>query len=230
MPIGAMQKTTLLDYPGAVACTLFWQGCNLRCPFCHNPSLVLPQRHGSVTISPEDLFAFLAKRVGKLDGVCLSGGEPTLDPELPALIRRIRSMGFSVKLDTNGTTPAVLGALLQEGLLDYVAMDIKNSPEKYAQTCGGMDVLDRVRESIRLLTGSGIDHEFRTTVCHGLHTPEDLVRIGQWLSGSSAYYLQPFVDSGDLVGGGLTPPSPQELEELHRAVLPYIPNTHIRGI
>lgn len=230
MPLCAIQKTTLLDYPGKIACTVFFGGCNLRCPFCHNPSLVLPQRLSGEVLSPSGVLSFLDSRVGKLDGVCLSGGEPTLDPELPELIRAIRQRGFLVKLDTNGTTPAVLGALLQEGLLDYVAMDIKNSPEKYTQTCGGTDVLDRVRQSVRLLTGSGVAHEFRTTVCHGLHTPEDLVRIGQWLPGSSAYYLQPFVDSGDLVGGGLTPPSRQELDEFLRAVLPYIPNTHIRGI
>ena len=142
MRIGGLQKVTLLDYPGKVACTVFLPGCNLRCPFCHNPALVLPDRETD-SLSTEELLAFLETRRGKLDGVCVTGGEPTLQPELPGVLEKIRDLGYAVKLDTNGTNPGMLKILLHDGILDYVAMDIKNSPRRYAETCGGADILSR---------------------------------------------------------------------------------------
>lgn len=228
MDAAGLQKLTLLDYPGKLACTVFFPGCNLRCPFCHNASLVLPERPKSV-IPQEELLDFLKSRQGKLDGVCITGGEPTLYRELPELLKAIRDLGFSIKLDTNGTRPEVLKALLEDGLVDYVAMDIKNSPEKYPLTCGGMDFLPQVKESVSLLEQSDVDHEFRTTVLHPYHTSEDLAAIGRWLSGAKNYFIQQFVDSGDLLGEG-QPLPPEELQVLLKSVQPYIPAAALRGV
>lgn len=226
MDIAGLQKTTLLDYPGRIACTVFLAGCNLRCPFCHNASLVLrPQ----TLMSQEALLAFLQTRKRKLDGVCVTGGEPTLYQDLPQLLDAIKRLGFLTKLDTNGTRPQALKSILDAGLVDYVAMDIKNSPDKYAVTCGGPEVLDAVRESVSLLEASSVEHEFRTTVLHPFHTPEDLAAIGQWLTGTKHYFIQAFVDSGDLIGSGQAM-TEQELHALLDAVKPHIPNAQLRGI
>ena len=229
MQIIGLQKLTLLDFPGRLACTVFLGGCNLRCPFCHNASLVLPRGDVS-SMTADELLAFLQKRRGRLQGVCVTGGEPTLCPDLPDLLRQIHLLGFEVKLDTNGTNPGMLRALLNEGLADYVAMDIKNSPHRYAETCGGADVLTQVKESAALLMESGVDYEFRTTLAHPLHTPEDMTAIGQWLHGAKRYFLQQFVDSGDLIGTGLSPLTPEEMAAMREAVLPYIEETTLRGI
>ena len=229
MQIAGLQKLTLLDFPGRIACTVFLSGCNLRCPFCHNASLVLPRGELGGT-TEDELLAFLQKRRGRLQGVCITGGEPTLYPGLPDLLRKIRLLGYEVKLDTNGTNPHMLRVLLEEGLADYVAMDIKNSPAHYSETCGGVDVLAKVRESAALLMQSSIDYEFRTTLAHPLHTAEDAAAIGQWLSGAKRYFLQQFVDSGDLIGTGLSPLTPEEMEAMRQAVLPYIKETTLRGI
>jgi len=226
MEIAGLQKTTLLDYPGRIACTVFLPGCNLRCPFCHNASLVLRPR---AAMTQETLLAFLQTRRRKLDGVCVTGGEPTLHSDLPQLLEAIKALGFLVKLDTNGTRPAMLKSILDAGLADYVAMDIKNSPEKYAATCGGPEVLDAVRESVRLLESGSVEHEFRTTVLHPFHTPEDLAAIGQWLRGTSHYFIQAFVDSGDLIGSGQAL-TEQEMLALLDAVTPHIPQAKLRGI
>ena len=229
MQIIGLQKLTLLDFPGRLACTVFLGGCNLRCPFCHNASLVLPR--GDVSgMTADELLAFLQKRRGRLQGVCVTGGEPTLCPDLPDLLRQIHLLGFEVKLDTNGTNPALLRALLNEGLADYVAMDIKNSPARYTETCGGVEVLTQVKESAALLMESSVDYEFRTTLAHPLHTPEDMAAIGQWLHGAKRYFLQQFVDSGDLIGTGLSPLTPEEMAAMREAVLPYIEETTLRGI
>ena len=230
MHIAGVQKLTLLDFPGHIACTVFLSGCNLRCPFCHNASLVLPRPDAPAGMDAEELLAFLQKRRGRLQGVCITGGEPTLYPDLPELLRQIHLLGYAVKLDTNGTNPDMLRAVLAEGLADYVAMDIKNSPTRYPETCGGGDVLDKVKESAALLMQSGIDYEFRTTLAHPLHTREDLTAIGQWLTGAKRYFLQQFVDSGDLIGSGLTPLTDEEMESMRQAVLPYIKETTLRGI
>ncbi len=228
MHIAGLQKTTLLDYPGKIACTVFLPGCNFRCPFCHNPSLVLPERI-EASMTREALLAFLQTRTRKLDGVCITGGEPTLHQDLPELLRAIKNMGFSVKLDTNGSRPEMVRKLLTENLIDYVAMDIKNSPAKYEATCGGVNFLPQVQETAQLLMESRIDYEFRTTAFAPSHTPEDLQAIGQWIRGARAYFIQNFVDSGDLVGQarGLTP---EEMNALLEAVRPCIPHAQLRGV
>lgn len=228
MEIHGLQKTTLLDYPGLVACTVFLAGCNLRCPFCHNAPLVLSAP--AVQLTEAEFFAFLKKRQGILDGVCITGGEPTLRQELPAFIAEIRRLGFLVKLDTNGTNPAMLRHLLDNKLLDYVAMDIKNAPSRYAKTCGGVDVLDAVKESAALLMAGSTDYEFRTTCVQPLHDAQTMEQIGTWLAGARAYYLQQFVDSGNLIGSGMSPLPVETMQALRQAVLPYIQNTHLRGI
>ena len=230
MHIGGMQKLTLLDYPGKVACTIFLSGCNLRCPYCHNPDLVLPERKDRQELSAAEVLRYLEQRHGKLDGVCISGGEPTLQQELLRFIADIRSLGYAIKLDTNGTNPGMLRELLQDDLLDYVAMDIKNSPEHYAETCGGVDVLSKVQESVNLLLNSAADYEFRTTVCKPLHTQKEMKEIGHWLKGAKRYFIQAFVDSGNLVSGGVQAHTHEELAQLLQIVLPYIPNTQLRGI
>lgn len=230
MRIGGLQKLTLLDYPGKVACTVFLIGCNLRCPYCHNPGLVLPERMDGHEIPTDEVLGFLEQRRGKLDGVCITGGEPTLWQELPEFISDIRSLGYTVKLDTNGTNPDMLKKLLSDSLLDYVAMDIKNGPSRYAITCGGADVIDSVRKSAALLLNGMAEYEFRTTVCKPLHTEKEMGEIGRMLRGAKRYFIQPFADSGDLVAGDVQAHTREELVRLRQAVLPYIPNTELRGI
>ena len=180
-------------------------------------------------IPEEEIFSFLAHRKGLLDGVAVTGGEPTLYPNLTNLICRIREMGFLVKLDSNGTVPEILKLLLREKLLDYVAIDIKNAPARYAETCGA-DVIDQVKKSAALLKSSHAEYEFRTTVCHPLHSPEDIREIGRWICGARRYFLQPFVDSGNLLGSGISAMEKPELEALLSAVKPYIPAAELRGV
>ncbi len=230
MRIAGMQKLTLLDFPGRVACTVFLHGCNLRCPFCHNASLVLPQGEAPPAMTQGELLEFLEKRRGRLDGVCITGGEPTLAPELPDLLRAVRALGYDIKLDTNGTDPDMLRAVIDEGLADYVAMDIKNAPARYAETCGGIDLLPQIRQSAALLLEDRVDYEFRTTLVHPLHSADDMRAIGRWLHGAKRYFLQQFIDSGDLIGSGLAPLSAEEMEALRQAVIPYIENTTLRGL
>ena len=226
MQIGGLQKLTLLDFPGQVACTVFLQGCNFRCPFCHNSSLVL----GTEAITRESVLAFLKQRQGLLDGVAITGGEPLLSVGLEDLLREIRSLGYKIKLDTNGSFPRKLEQLIADGLVDYVAMDIKNTPEKYDQTAGATGFLPAVRESASLLIDGKISYEFRTTVVDELHEPEDFHAIGQWLSGAQQYFLQCFTDSGEILQPGLHAPSKEKLEKCLAVASQYIPNTHIRGI
>ena len=228
MDISGLQKTTLLDYPGKVACTVFLSGCNMRCPFCHNASLVLENPQPQMT--QEELLAFLKKRRGILDGVCVTGGEPTLRPGLPELLRQIKALGFLVKLDTNGTNPKILRAMLDEGLIDYVAMDIKNSPERYAATCGGAEVLEAVKESAAILMEGSAEYEFRTTCVAPFHDEDAMTQIGKWLSGAKAYYLQNFVDSGNLIGGGFSAFEQPELEEMAAVLRRYVTNVALRGV
>ena len=226
MQIGGLQKLTLLDFPGQVACTVFLQGCNFRCPFCHNPSLVL----GTEAITRESVLAFLKQRQGLLDGVAITGGEPLLSAGLEYLLREIRSLGYKIKLDTNGSFPRRLEQLISDGLVDYVAMDIKNAPEKYDHTAGAAGFLPAVRESASLLIDGKIPYEFRTTVVDELHEPEDFHAIGQWLSGAQQYFLQCFADSGEILQPGLHAPSKGKLEKCLAIAGQYIPNTHIRGV
>jgi pyruvate formate lyase activating enzyme len=230
MKIAGLQKLTLLDYPGKVACTVFASGCNFRCPFCHNAALVLPERK-QADIPESDVIAFLRKRAGLLEGVCLSGGEPLLQQGIRAFLRRIKELGYFVKLDTNGSRPELLGCLMEEGLLDYVAMDIKNTPSKYALTAGvpGMDTAP-VIQSAELLMCGRIPYEFRTTVVREFHTRDDLVDIGRWLKGAQRYFLQGFVDSGDLIASGLHPAEPEELARAIQLLKPFFNETALRGV
>ena len=230
MRIQGIQKVTLLDYPDHVACTLFLAGCNFRCPFCHNASLV-------TRIDPEndvpygEVMAYLRKRAGILDGVCITGGEPLLARDLEEFIREIRELGYLVKLDTNGSSPEKLKSLVEKGLLDYVAMDIKNTPEKYGMTIG-IDGYDpsAVMESAAYLLSGAVPYEFRTTVVREFHKRDDFRAIGEWLAGAEKYFLQGFVDSGDLIRPGLRGYSREIMEQALAIVKPYIPAAEIRGM
>lgn len=226
MRIGGLQKLTLLDFPGHVACTVFLQGCNFRCPFCHNTSLVM----GTEEISEDEVLRFLKTRQGLLDGVAVTGGEPLLSAGLPDFLRKIKALGFMIKLDTNGSLPEKLRALIDENLVDYVAMDIKNSPEKYSQTAGADGMLDAVKESVSILMNGTVPYEFRTTVVDELHEPSDFHAIGEWLKGAKQYFLQGFVDSGDILCPGLHAASKEKTEQCLAIAGQYIPDTKIRGL
>ena len=231
MLVSGLQKLTLLDYPGKVACTVFTGGCNFRCPFCHNAPLVLPEQmaHDS---SAEEVLRFLRKRVGVLDGVAVTGGEPLLHTDVDGFLREIKGMGFLVKLDTNGTFPDRLISLVEEGLVDRVAMDIKNDPALYARTAG-LETLDMaaVTRSRDFLLSGAVEYEFRTTVVRGLHTRESLLAAARWIEGAKAYFLQQFRDSGELIdGSGLGAFSDDEMRGLLAAVREVLPVAELRGV
>ena len=229
MNIHGLQKMTLLDFPGAVACTVFLGGCDFRCPYCHNAELL----DGSFPPLMDDaeLLAFLRKRQGLLDGVAVTGGEPLLQPELPALLRAIRALGYKIKLDTNGSHPERLQAVLDEGLADYVAMDVKNSPERYGLTIGRVDFdVTPIRESVRMLMAGGTDYEFRTTVVAELHDEAAFRAIGEWIAGAKRYFLQPFTDRETVPVGGLSAPDRESLERYAAIVRRTVPETHLRGV
>ena len=227
--IAGLQKLTLLDYPGRVACTVFLGGCNLRCPFCHNASLVLP-RGAAETMTEESFLAFLKKRQGILDGVCVTGGEPLLQPELPRLLSEIKSLGYGCKLDTNGTLPRRLSPLIQAGAIDYIAMDIKSSLGGYNTACGVEVDTEAIKQSIALIKQSGIPHEFRTTVVSGLHTESDIESIAA-LIGDEPYFLQSFVDSGDLISPtGLSAFSPDQMRAMRDVARRFSPRCEVRGV
>lgn len=231
MFISGLQKLTLLDYPGKVACTVFTAGCNFRCPFCHNASLVLPERLGQ-DITPEEVLSFLKKRTGILEGVAVTGGEPLLHEQLEDFLSAVKDLGYSVKLDTNGSFPARLEKLLSKGLADKVAMDVKNSPALYGVTAGisGLD-LGPVTASRDILLSGSTDYEFRTTVVKGLHTKQSLTEAAQWIKGAKAYYLQQYKDSGDIISAtGLGAYDENEMHALADAVRPIIPSVEVRGI
>lgn len=230
MKIVGLQKLTLLDFPGKTACTVFTGGCNLRCPFCHNSDLVL--HAGQLPeISEEEFFSLLEKRKKTLDGVCITGGEPCLMLDLEDFCRKIKEHGFLVKLDTNGFFPERLRHLIDVGCLDYVAMDIKNRPEKYPETTGipDLDPSPALR-SIELLKSSSLPHEFRTTLCRPLHTPDDPVAIAKLLGPSERYFLQGFKDSGALIGSGMSAFLPSEMKEMLNEVNKFAPLAALRGI
>ena len=230
MRILGLQKLSLVDFPGKVAATVFTGGCNLRCPFCHNASLVLPGR-GTSALDAGGVLDFLASRRGLLDGVVLSGGEPLLQPDAADFLAEVKAMGFAVKLDTNGCHPDALADILDRRLADYVAMDIKNSLEKYPWTVGvpGFDTAP-VERSARLLMEGPADYEFRTTLVRPFHEVGDMETIGRWLRGARRYYLQAFVDSGDLVGGGCAPFTPEEMEGFLQAARPFFQSVALRGL
>ena len=244
MQIASLIKTTLLDYPGFVAATIFLSGCNFRCPFCHNSDLVTGNINDSNLIDEEEILAFLRKRKNVLAGVCITGGEPTLQADLADFIRRVKELGYLVKLDTNGYKPEVLESLLIEGLLDYIAMDVKNCKGKYHLTCGfGNTQLENniaanyshknfsicnIEKSVELIKNSGISHEFRTTVVKEFHTGEDLIEIGKWLSGSD-WYLQLFEDNDKVLEKGYTSYSDTEINTICEVLQTREYTVKIRG-
>lgn len=230
MNIQGFQKTTLLDYPGHVAATIFFGGCNFCCPFCHNGDLVLSP-DSPASFSPEKVLVYLEKRKKILDGVCITGGEPTLQKDLASFLYCIKHLGLAVKLDTNGYRPEVLKELCRQGLVDYVAMDIKGSPEKYAAVCGlkQMD-FSRIEASVSFLLEGSVDYEFRTTVTRELHKKEDFAAIGSWIAGAKAYYLQGYQDSPQVISPGFTAYTAEELAEIRHLLLEYIPRVEIRGV
>ncbi len=248
MKLAGLQKLTLLDFPGQLACTVFTQGCNMRCPFCQNADLVLPDRFEGSELLPEDaFFSFLESRKGKLAGVAVTGGEPTLQADLPRFLGRIREMGFLAKLDTNGTNPGMLEQIVKAGLVDYVAMDIKNAPSKYAWTAGVREsqaedspaarLQKNVQQSISFLMKGTVPYEFRTTVVNGMHTKEDIVCMARWLQGAHAWYLQQFIPSERMVGMpdgaeciNMSAPSAQQLLDMCEAARRYVPAVQVRGI
>ncbi len=229
MKIHGLQKLTLLDFPGRTACTVFTARCQLRCPFCHNAALAFGD--AGPALDEAEFFRFLAKRQGLLEGVCVTGGEPLLQAGLSDFLSRVREMGYLVKLDTNGFLPDRLSALIEQGLVDYVAMDIKSSPQGYAKACG-LDAVDMqpVRESIALLMGGGVDYEFRTTVVRGIHEESDMAEAAKLIEGAERYFLQQYVDPGDQGGSGLSAFSAQEMQRFAAVAKPYVKNIGIRGV
>jgi len=230
MDFFGIQKLTLLDYPGKVACTVFTGGCNFRCPFCHNASLVL--RPGECkAITDSEILSFLKKRQGVLDGICITGGEPLMQNELGEFIKQVKSLGYFIKLDTNGSYPYKLEALLNTGLIDYVAMDIKNSKEKYGETVGieNYDVAP-IEASIELLMKCGIDYEFRTTLVRELHSEADMIAIGQCIGRARAYSLKNYKDSGDIIKSGLSGFEKEEIMQFEAILKEYIYSVSTREI
>lgn len=229
MKIQGLQKMTLLDYPGRVACTVFLGGCDFRCPFCHNYELV--EGSPPEVMGEDEFFAFLDKRHGLLDGVAITGGEPCLRRDLPDFAARIREAGFAVKLDTNGNHPLMLAELVEGGLVDYVAMDIKNSPAKYAQTVGLPSVdLASIDESARILMESGVDYEFRTTVVREFHEESDFEAIGSWIEGAKRYFLQAFADKDTVPDRALHAPDIEELNVYRDIAARHVERVGIRGV
>lgn len=230
MRICGLQTLSMVDYPGKLAATIFTGGCNLRCPFCHNAPLVTGAAQAPV-LEESEILDFLNRRKGLLDGVVLTGGEPLLHPDAADFLKKLRNLGFSIKLDTNGCYPERLHRVLEAQLVDYVAMDLKNSPEKYAQTVGLKNFdLAPIEESIRLLKTGCIDYEFRTTVVRELHSLQDILSLSQWAQGAPHYFLQQFVDSGTLISQGLHPVPVTEMQVMAQTASPFFGEVLLRGV
>lgn len=229
MKLHGIQKMTLLDFPGCVSCTIFLGGCDFRCPFCHNFELI----DGTMkpTMDDDELITFLEGRKGLLEGVAITGGEPLMHEDLPYLIKRIKDTGYRVKLDTNGYHPDRLKNIVDSGLVEYVAMDIKNSPEKYPVTCG-VDTVDmeKIYKSISVLMNSGIEYEFRTTVVNELHEEDDFNKIGEMIKGAKHYYLQRFTDRDSVPYGNLTAPTFDKMYKYAEIAKRYVSDTNLRGV
>ena len=230
MKIHGFQKMTLLDFPGKVACTIFTGGCNFRCPFCHN-ALLVTELDPHTAMAENEVLSFLKKRVGLLEGVCITGGEPLLQADIIDFIKKIKEMGYPVKVDTNGCYPETLRELIQNNLVDYVAMDIKNSKEKYGITVG-LPLFDitSVEKSILLLLQNQVDFEFRTTVVQEFHTVEDIQKIAEWIKGAPRYFLQNFEDSGNLIGENLHAVSAENLQNMRKTAVQAGLRAEIRGL
>lgn len=230
MKIHGLNKLTLLDYPGLTACTVFTGGCNFRCPFCHNRSLVIDP-DSQPLIAEEEILSYLKKRRGILEGVCITGGEPTLNGDLISFIEKIKAIGYKVKLDTNGNRPDIIKSLVEHKLVDYVAMDIKNSRENYNRSAGVENLdLGKICDSVEYLKSGVVDYEFRTTVVKELNDKKSFYDIAEWLAGAKKYYLQAFKDSGDLITDTLSGLSKAEMEELLPILRKKIVKVEIRGI
>lgn len=230
MKICGFQKMTLLDFPGCVAATIFTGGCNLRCPFCHN-ALLVTEVSAMEEYSEDFILSYLEKRKGVLDGIAVTGGEPLLQKDIRGFLEKVRRIGYKIKLDTNGTYPDKLKELVGAGLVDYVAMDIKNHPDKYPETTGIWDLdMTPIEESVRFLKEGFVPYEFRTTVVAEYHTPEDIGKIGQWIQGAPKYFLQQFKDSGNLIGTDLHGVDLETLHSMREIAAEYVPETKIRGV
>ena len=229
MKICGLNKTTLLDYPGCVAATVFLGGCNFRCPFCHNGDLVLHSGNMKA-YSEEEIFSLLDKRRNVLEGVCITGGEPTLYKKLPEFILKIKELGYKVKLDTNGSNPAMLQKLVEGGYVDYVAMDIKAPVSGYDRVCGVQVDIKDIEESVDFLKTGKVPYEFRTTVVKELHTREDVLEIGKWIWGAENYYLQSYQETDENICKGFSAMEKEELFALERELQSYIKNVKVRGV
>lgn len=229
MIIQGLEKMSLVDYDGFVSATVFTGGCNFRCPFCHNSSLVLDSANLPV-LSVEEVLSYLKKRKGLLDGVCVSGGEPTLNKDLPDFIRNLKDIGYSVKLDTNGTNPDMIKLLFEQNLIDYVAMDIKNSQSDYAEIIGFSNYnLQNVIKSVDFLMNSGINYEFRTTLIKEFHSKQNIIDISKWIKGANKYFLQKFKDTGSCIKSNLSPIDKDTAIDFQNVLTQTIPNTFLRG-
>lgn len=224
------QKMTMLDFPGYVACTVFTPGCNFRCPFCHN-SLLVTRMNDSEIYTEDDILSYLKKRQGVIDGICISGGEPLMHDDIFDFARKVKELGFLVKIDTNGSFPDKLEKLIDSGNIDYVAMDIKNSPEKYSETVAIPDFdFSPIRKSVGVILEGKVGYEFRTTVVKEFHTPQDMVGIGELIKGADKYYIQHFIESEGNIQQGLTPLDREEMENLRLSVSGFVKNAELRGI
>lgn len=229
MKIYGLQKMTLLDFPGHVACTVFLSGCNFCCPFCHNFQLATGS--SQPLMDDSELLKFLESRRALLDGVAITGGEPCMNVYLPSLLYDIKALGYKIKLDTNGSYPDMLNPMIETGLVDYVAMDIKNSPSHYAKTIGINNIdLSPIEQSIELLIKDCVDYEFRTTVVNELHSEEDFLEIGRWIKGAKRYFLQPFTDRDTVPFEGLTAPTKETMMRYADVVKPFVSDVQIRGM
>ena len=230
MVFHGFQKMTMLDFPGYVACTDFTPGCNFRCPFCHN-SLLVTRMNDNEIYTEDDILSYLKKRQGVIDGICISGGEPLMHDDIFDFVRKVKEIGLLVKIDTNGSFPDKLRKLIDSGNIDYVAMDIKNCPDRYAETVAipGFD-FEPVRKSVQILLEGKINYEFRTTVVKEFHTPQDMVSVGELIKGADRYFLQHFIESEGNIQQGLTPLCKEEMENLRQIAAEYVKNAELRGI
>lgn len=226
MIIAGLQKTTLLDYPGKVACTIFTAGCNFCCPFCQNWEIITGKGED---ISKDSILSFLKKRKGILDGVCVTGGEPLVNADIEEFLSAIKDLGYSIKLDTNGSFPEKLISLAQKKLIDTVAMDVKNSPSRYAETAGSDTDISKIDESIKFLLSDAVDYELRTTVVDELHDEASMLELAEWIKGAKRYYLQNFKDSENVRFGNLSPCSNEKLIRFTEIMRPFVPSVKIRG-
>lgn len=228
MKIGGLMKLTLLDYPEKVACTVFTVGCNFRCPFCHNASLV--QQRDCQQLTPEQVLEFLSKRKNVLEGMCLTGGEPLIHNGVDDFLLKVKQLGYKIKLDTNGAFPQQLAKLIDQGLVDYVAMDVKNCLQLYNQTAGCNVDLQSIKLSVEILKQGKVDYEFRTTVTQNFHSSQAMAELAQWLTGAKRYFLQKFVDSGDLLNNSISGVDDDTMRKYLKIVQQYIPTAQLRGV